>query len=369
MSVWEKIQRAQSTLALFFATILIIPFQVLLFGFVLIGSYDMQTGMLDLSISLSNNIPYFAIYVVLTILYCIILSLVFHPKRIVSPINIQIGTASVLSSFLIYSQIANMRITSMVQALGILGSLALTIIFLTFFLITIGIFQFLVVKLVVALNFESVDRVSFLIDGKPEKILGVLGDEFVDVWEFSRRKDNPKAKKNPIWVLKCRDPYGNSVILTLGSYLGDNKKCVLATVSYHKSLYSISRSKTSSGMRASIINDIKERLAQSNLKSSLTQMEGVDDPISFKAYSHALASTLPKTEITKEFFRNIPRYYLYGIIVTLIALVSMSVAFIAGLLDNSTYVGGVIVLIVALLAELGVSLREELSRQEIEELD
>lgn len=339
---------------------------MLLVAYVLLGSYNMQTATLDLSSS--NNILYFAGYVILTIVYCIILSLAFHPKRIVSPINVQVGTATVLSAFLIYSQTANMRITSTIQALELFESLALATIILTFFLVAVGVFQFLVVKWVVALNFDSVDRMSFLVDGKTEEIMKILGDEFVDVWEFSRRKDNPRAKK-PIWVLKCRDPYGNSIILTLGSYSGDEKKCVLATVAYHKGLYSISESKTSSGMRVSIINDVRERLRQSDLKLSLAQMDGVDDPVSSKAYSHALASTLPKTEITKEFFRNIPRYYLYGIIATSIALLSMSAAFALHLLDSGTYVGGVIVLVVALLAELGVSLREELSRQEIEELD
>lgn len=279
------------------------------------------------------------------------------------------GVSVVISLFLIYWELANANASTTSEALALVWALAVVMLFSTFFLVMVGYLQYFIVWWVVALNFDSVDRVSFLINAKTEEVMTTLSDEFLDVWEFSRRKDNPKAKKNAVWVLKCRDTYGNRVILTIGSHSVDKNKCILATVAFHRTLYSIESSKSASGMRTSIINDVKERLLKSNPQLNLTQLDAVDDLVSSKAYSHALALTCPKTEITKEFLRNIPRYYLYGIIITLLALVFMIAAFALRFLDISTFVGAVIVLVVALLAELGVSLREELSRQEVEELD
>jgi hypothetical protein len=364
MSTLEKIKKAQSIVGLLFATVLVIPFQVLILFTAIFASIDFQNNTANLA---PNGIPFLVGYFVLTIVYCAGSSLVFHPKRIVSPINVQVGTAFVLSAILIINMLDTTKPTTTSQALTLIGNLSGILIVLALFLVAVGFVQFLIVRWVVGLNFDSIDRASFTVKMSPEDFLRTVGDILHDVWEFNRRKDNPKAKTNIIWVLKTRDPYGNSVVLTVGSVLGNNNKSVLVTVAYHASSLGVSKSKTASEMRNSIINDIKERLMDSK-RLTLTPTD-IDDHVSVKARNHALAITRSKIEITREFFQSISRYYLYALIATVIAFLAISIAFAIGLLDSGTYVGAVIVVAVALIFDLGASVRDELSRREIEEID
>ncbi len=367
MSILEKIRKSQATINVFFATIVIIPFQVVLLGYPLVKSLNFQTGNINLT---ASSYPYLVGYFVLTIVYCVLASLAFHPKRIISPINVQIGTIVVISAILFSAELMSSRIYSTSQALSIVTNVLFLSVLLAVVLGVIGFIQFLIVLWAIGLNFENVERVSFSVNTKSEEVISVLGDDFIDVWGFSRQKDNPSSKKkNIIWVLKCRDAVGNHVVLTIGSHPLDANKTVIATVTYHSTVYSIDKSKEATEMRVSIINDISGRLLSFNQQFALTKMDVVDDVVSFKAYSHALDVTCPKTQITAEFFRKIPRYYLYGISITFLALIFTTIAFIFNFLDLNTFVGAIVVLVVALFAELGVSLREELKKQEIEEID
>jgi hypothetical protein len=221
---------------------------------------------------------------------------------------------------------------------------------------------------VVGLNFENVDRASFLVEMSPKNFLKTTGDVLHDVWEFNRRKDSRKATKHIIWVLKTHDTYRNSVVLTVGSVLENENKSIIGAVAYHVGPYGISVSKTASEMRKSIIRDINGLLAE-NSKPSLVPTDGVDDTISRKAYTHALSVTRSKTEIASEFFRNIDWYYRFAIIFTGIAFSAVTYAYTQNFLDLNAYVGAVVVVVIAFVFEFGISLREEWERREIEEID
>ena len=366
MTNLERIKKNQSMIYLFFATILIIPFQVWILGSALIGSYNPAINNFVLT---SQTYPYLAGYFTLTIIYCTIMSLLFHPKQIVSPVNIQIGTSFIVSLFLIYNQLATFGTFPIEQQTNFLLGLILILFFACSLLIMAGFIQFIIVRWVIGLNFDSVERVSFTVNKNPKKVLEILGDGFLDVWEFSRKKDNPKAKTNPIWILKCHDLYGNSIVLTIGTPTGKTEESILAFVAYHRSAYAISKSESASNMQKSIINDIKERLTQFDSNSEVKPSDKTDDPISIRAYNHALTVTRSKTEDIREFLKRTPRYYLYAIAVTIAIILVSTGAYGFGFLEVGTYISIAVGAAIALLFELGVSLREELSHQEIEELD
>lgn len=86
-------------------------------------------------------------------------------------------------------------------------------------------------------------------------------------------------------------------------------------------------------------------------------------------YGHALAPSRSKVEITLEFFRSIPRYYDYAIIVTVAAFAATIIAYFMKLIDSNTSVSLAIGTVAALAIELGASLREELAHEQVEELD
>ena len=363
MSVLEKCRKEQSTVALFFATILLIPFQFMLFATALTET-AISTVLTERQVVFPDTIPLIITYLLLPIVYCIVVSQLFHPKRLVSPINIQIGTITVFSIVIIYLALNN---PLLISPQGF-ENLFTSVFFLDVFMGMIGFIQFIIVRWVIGLNFDSIERVSYSVNGSVRDILAILGNDFLIAHDFSRKKDKQNVE-NPIWVLKCRDPYGNSVILTIGKHNSDNDKTIIASTSYRTSLYGISKSQAATAMRTSIINDAEMRLNRSKLKLTLTPIENVDDRVSTNAYVHSLAATRSKTEITVEFLRNIPRYYLYAIIITIIAFVGVTIAFASNLMDSNGFVGALVVIVVALIIEIGVPLRDEIVHQKIEEID
>ena len=361
MVTLEKLKKEYNTISMFFATILIIPFQTLLFIPV---SMDSLSALENSEMSLFPESQFvMVIYVLLPIFYCIIVSLFFHPKRLISPINVQIGTVIVYSTIVIYhsSTLVDLTFTTYLNLFGsifILASIA----------IMIGIFQFIIVRWVVGLNLDSVDRSSYIINGKLKDIMKALDGDFISVWGLSRRKENPKAKK-PIWILKRKDIFNNHIIIAIGSHPENEEKCILATTSFHLSNLGISKTEKSSARRDSILNDIECRLKKTGLQLSIIPITEINDTISYRAYAHAIKVTNSKIDIVKGFFKNLPKYYKWAIIITILIFVIITVGCYLEYIDFNTYVGVVIVIIITLFIEVGSLVREELLRKNIEELD
>lgn len=363
----EKLRKQSLPTALFFITIVIVPLQVcFLLSMITEGAISSLSTSKPQLIFPDNIVTAF-VYCILPIIYCIIVSLwLFRPKRLVSPLFVQIGTMVVLSMYLIEHAFSS---NSLVFSTPIgYSNLTQDLIFMALLAIAVGFTQEIIVKWVVALNFDSVDRKSFRVEMNPTDFLKLTWETLHDVWEFNRRRDNPKAKTSIIWVLKTHDRSGNSVILTIGSVQGNQSESIVATVAYHASAYGISTSKTASEMTDSIIRDVNGLLIQ-KAKPNLIPVDEVDDTISFKAYTHALSVTRPKTEIAADFFRNVHWYYKFAMIFTAITFVAISLAYITQHVDSNTYIGAVVVLVIAFVFEFGVALREEWSSREVEELE
>jgi len=364
MSIIEKLRKESAPARLFFATLPIIPLQ----------AWMLLSTITEAAIASLQNAPQYFFpdtlttgftYFFLPIIYCIIVSLLFHPKRIVSPLWVQIGTQVIFSTIVITNALSSVSFRELQTYQNLVASL----VGIALIAIMVGFVQEIIVKWVVALNFEDVDRTSFTVDMNPKDFLKVVGDILRDVWEFNRRKDNPKAKaENLIWVLKTHDRYGNYVILVLGSILRNKNKSTIATVAYHASAYGISKSKTASDMRNSIIHDINGLLTE-NAKPNLVLAKEVNDTISVKAYNHALAVTVPKTAIVADFFKRIRRYYLFAMIFTVVVFAAMTLAYVAKVIMLNDYINSAIIVGIALVFELGASLAEEWHSREEEEID
>lgn len=95
----------------------------------------------------------------------------------------------------------------------------------------------------------------------------------------------------------------------------------------------------------------------------------MDDSVSLKAYNNALLITRSKYDIAREFFSNITRYYKFAIIFTVITSIIMTIAYSFKICNFNAYISSVIVIVIAFVFEFGVSLKEELNRRQIEELD
>lgn len=218
----------------------------------------------------------------------------------------------------------------------------------------------------VGLNFEGLDRVSYLIDGEFEAIKKVIDYCLHDVHHFSKKQD-----KNNLIYTKQDSVNRATVIFALGRDSKQNKT-ILASVAFKSSLFAIERSELALEVRKSFVYNLSKRLE--NIQSTLSKIDSLDDPLSELAYARAIAPTRPKTEIIQEsfrVFRGLDKYYKFVIIVTLLAIAVMTVLLwlnIGGF-DSNTYIELIGFFLIALLFELGFPLHQERSRRKEEKSD
>src|ERR1035437_8700948 len=132
----EKIRIEGSVVSLFFVTLFIVFLQTLLFIPVFgesLLNLQVTSGALFL---FPTNLELVLIYFILPFLYCIFASFIFHPKRIVSPLNVQIGTIAVVCLMIIYRATSTLPQTSTV-----IQNLIVSIFFTAMIAVGIGIFQ------------------------------------------------------------------------------------------------------------------------------------------------------------------------------------------------------------------------------------
>jgi hypothetical protein len=234
--------------------------------------------------------------------------------------------------------------------------------------LAIGFFQFYVVVWVIGLNFEdNLDRITYSINADFKTVVTkVLDIDFLKTYGFNRKRDIGK-----ILVYKLHWPSGEKVVIALGTDPNNENKTILATVAFQHERSSIFGSKQASNLRNDLITLLTKKLKKIDPSYDMSSIEELDDPVSFRAFFHAKNPTRSKVEITQEFFREIPRYYATAIIISVIAYVGLSAIYWLQPWNfaSDTYLSLSIVIFVALLAELGLSLREEMSRKKIEEIE
>ena len=365
MLILDKIRNAQATIDLFFITILSVPFHfLLLFSAAYTAAAATQDTPSFISRVILFSIPLFIGYLVLTIIYCTIFSILFRPKRIVSPVNVQIGTGVAVSFVVFYGMVTTMNAATIFQTLTFLGNLAVVMTFLMLFLGVIGAFQLIFVRWLVGLNLVGMDRKSYSIDGDVEAV-DKATREFLAFRGYVRRSDIEKEI-----LYKKPSSLSEQVILTLGPDPENNHDSILATVAFHKGTYGIEKSKLSSGFRDSTICEMTTRLLQNERSFDINEIKdcNFDDSVSAWAYGLAYAPTvsrIPRIETLGALIERIPSFYRALIAVTIVILIGINVAFWTnfGNFDFNTYISITVGLVIALFVEAGVPLREEVFRK------
>jgi len=357
MSFKETIEKSYITLTLFFATIIIIPIQTaLLIPF----SVQALSALRDEPLILFQNSLIILIgYILLPIIYCITISLLFKPKRIVSPMNIQIGTYVLFSIIFIYSYLEHSM--TELEFEGVFFSLFIIFIFI----MSIAFIQFFFVRWVIGLNLDETDRKSFLINAPSKDIIKILGNEFLFSRPFIKQKECQTTDK-PIWILRHRDNLNNYAIIAFGSQKDDENKCILATVAFHMGMSWVAKSDKASAICESIVNDINIRLKKTNNKITIIPLKKIDDIVSVMAFSFVDSATCSKIYIIRGFFRSISRFFRRAIIATIGAFTILTGACYFGYLSSDNYVAVIIPTLIVLIIEFGIPLREELQRKKTE---
>ena len=360
MSLFDKTARERSTILLMLFTLVGIVPELILALPILTGAADtIRLGSIPIP---ALDPLLFVLYPSIPIIYSATLSHLFKPKRIVSPLNIQLGTTAVIS-MIIAGFILTQPPTSLTPH-QLSGNFAVSWIFWSLILLVLGFFQTLVVLMVVGLNTEHLPTLSYSINERFATVAEFFDEDFLYTTELHVR-----TRQKEFLMLEGRYSRGERIILALGRERLDALKSTLATVAYDRRFYELMASRKAIVKRDSIIRDIKGRLSEKNASVRLEVCEP-DDYVSKKAHDHALIPTRSKISIGLAVVKSVPRYYLYAIILTFLAFGVVSLAFITGSLqiDIGTYITIVIVFILALLTELGLPLREELAHRRSSEI-
>lgn len=299
-------------------------------------------------------------FMVFLVLYCSFGSIILHPKQLVNPIVIQVGTFALV----IISSMMNLSIGGLVVTVHALLVLGFLVIFSSAFVILIGFFQWLLVMWLIRMRYEDSDRISYTINIKPKEFVHKLGDTFLDDWGFSRKRD-----VGEIWVME-RDEYTRRLLLEVGTDPYNNGRTVLATVAYEVVGTAFIKSVEANRKRDMILRDIEHR---TGVSLSQEKKIGLDDPISKLAFMNVENLTYSRIEVTWKFLTQLSRMFKVMLSLTLVLLFGLSIVYFNFnepiILSSDTYIGAIVVLMVALFVEIGIPLREELQKKKRDEIE
>jgi hypothetical protein len=355
-TVEELVNKGNSTLGLITSTLLIISFQaVALIPLLLIPLEPLMTQSL---VIYPTNMAYIVAYFAIPLIFYIGASLLLNPKRIISPLYAQIGTIAIITIILTF-RASTTSIHTSDQMSALVQSLFQTISFWAMLLVEGGVIQLLFVRWVIRLSFDSIDRESYFVEGKsPQEVVSLLGKSFLNAHHFEKPR-----QQGSVWITKRFDPRSkSSLIIAIGEQVGAPKNCIIATIAFRRGMYVIKRDKAASDIRDEMFDNIKGKLltVDPNVRLIKLSDETLNDDASSVAYEEARDVTISRLGAISEKARDIPLYYKVLIGGTLIALVALVLAQLIGYGNFTELIATVII---ALVLEIGLPLRDELREQ------
>lgn len=308
---------------------------------------------------------YAILYFLCPIGFCAFFSSILEPKRILSPVYVNLGTIALVG--LMVTAKINVMIASASWQMSL--NIFLSVLFFGGVLIVVGVGQTQVVRLMVGLNLISVDCASYSINEDFEKLKRQLKESnFGSLLRFSHLQRVPD-ETTKIRTYKGSSEYGESLVLAIGPASNPEGNTVVATVAYRQGYYGIVSTESASWHRDSFINDLVARLKSANPAITFTRIEKekLDDMVSSRAYVEAIKPTKSKLVSIRDSFLKLHRIYQISIVATVVLFVGLTAAYLTQTLDFSAYAATATPTVFTLLIELGLSVREELSHRKLEE--
>lgn len=272
----------------------------------------------------------------------------FKPKRIVSPVYIQILTAGIATLILVDYTIRTTPEISPYQ-LALFGFIVFGI--FSYLLGVLGFVQALIVRWFIGLNgtSDSVDKKTYPFDIDFDDLSKFLLEKsFLDSWDLLKRKKGENVV--------IRSPYlvPLQIRLALSRDNKNSNRSIIATVAYEKKFYSILTSDTATAMRNDMIRRIED-----NFKVKANDI-GLDN----SASTLALKSGLYVTETKFVSVWNVPKTFLLTISLTVLALLVMTLMYFQfRWITQDLYGSSIIIIFIALLFEFAPLLRESISNR------
>jgi hypothetical protein len=352
-----KLRQQDSTLALWTWTLGGVAFQLML----TIASMLWVSGNLAIPLPFPN-IAYpsdlrisLGLYVVVPIIYSLVVSrYVFKPKRIVSPLNIQLLTI-VVFGMLLLARMPSSRFlgpyfdySNFAWMFGMAWLLA----FLVYGIM--GFLQTLFVKWWIGMYEGELKPQTYSVTLDFTKLRDVILKEFTDSYDLRIERNRPSLLVVRT-VQKCR------VVLGIGPDRTDSSKSILCLLPYDYRFYDVATTKDALTLMDDVLFNLKGRLVG---RAEITSTE--DDPIvTSTAHSIAIQPCQGGYSVTKERWKKVSTPYKYALVATALAWILITILFEEQSMlpnfpiDSTAYLELSVFLFIALVVELGVPMWQE----------
>jgi hypothetical protein len=326
MDISEKLRLESSIVRLFIVTLLGIAFELILAlpTLSLVPTLIGLPGQQALAYSALDILNFIGAYLLVPVVYCIIVSYWFEPKRIVSPLNIQLGTVAI-GTIMVVDRVLFQAYyyTPFPQPQGATIAVTLLYWFTAAFVsaVVIGAYQTRMVRWWVGLNLEDYDRVTYVINDDFDSLADAFDDEFLKTFGLQKRREKE------ILIITSKYLTGDSIIMVMmrdGDPATHKLRTILATVAFKTRVYTLSRSKQASAERDTVVWALKGKMQDRNYLIAIVPKEGLDDfasdLASRTAENLAQEPTISKATITLQFYRDMQRFHKVSFLLTVVVL-------------------------------------------------
>lgn len=293
-------------------------------------------------------------------------------KRIVSPVYVQMVTF-VASEFVIIAVALDARFTqpSVYGYLSFswMNLLGFSLSWVGIFVVALGIgaCQLIVVRWFVGLEMpEPLDRATYSIPRPFALVRETINDTFLLSQELTIVRDDEALGILVLlrWSLAKAGPLfgsGQYVVVAFGPNPETKDGTLLATVAFERDFYEMRPSRYARAIRDTIVGDLERRLNEHRPFDPAT----VDNTISGIAYMTALEPSYSKLRRTKLAFRDVPTSFRTMIMVTIFFMLAVFIFYATGFegFNFSAFIETFALALFALMVEMGIALREEITER------
>lgn len=372
MSFLKDLRKAESSTGLFVATILLVPVQTTLFIPLALDASLKIINSGEYSWVFSYNPFVFGLYVSIPIIYCGIVAHFFHPKRMVSPFNIQIIALVLFYAIEQYHAYSTMPL----NPLNILLSLIIFVIYASV-AITIGLIQYIIVRLVIGLDFDStnIKQVTYSINADFKTVKEqVINSDFLLGWHFRRlNKSDRLIVYEAAWKNRLMDSTHLILAFVPHEYVENSvkkKETYLSLLVYRQTFNEITGAYDAAVKIDSFYRLLRGKLFDVNVRYDLTIVKNESTELQLLPMTFAGRAARSVPTIAKGSFKEIWRRSRYHVAVSIILIalvISLTVAlwFKIGGIDSNAYWNAIIVIALVFATDVGLALRGETSGNNI----
>lgn len=228
-------------------------------------------------------------YFLIGIIYSTSVSLAFQPKRIVSPIYVQVATAAFVPILVVFLFSTTPEASAIDYLIGSLLATLLLLLALAIFFVA-GLGQTPIVRYLVGLNGtrENINSFGLVVNGELGDVLKVLkSDGFQEALRLDKKEERKTGEHSR--VFRTSQGEKEQLFIAVIADPDDAKKTQLATASYIQASYGIIKT-------GDMIEEAREHIIQESLKKAgmKPSIDNTDSLARFMAYDHALHVTRSK---------------------------------------------------------------------------